>query len=296
MTHIARSAVLATLLLCLAEVGWAQDGRSCSSASLAGAWGYIETGTVVTPAGPVPGAAVGRYDFDAAGGFSGTQYSSVGGNLAQDTKLGAYTVNPDCTGTLTLSVYDPTGRLLRSSVWAFVLTDKAMQLRGTMTSLMLPNGMRLAPIMSMTAARMFPGQGGQTCSNVPGTWGYSWTATFILPTGPAPATAVGRMSVDAAGELTGTQSVSVGGQIGEDTFVGTANVNPDCTGTMTVRAYDQAGALRRTVEWAMVYVDGATEGRAMFKSLTLPDGTAIPLVGTAIARSIFPGRSDGQDQ
>ena len=111
----------------------------------------------------------------------------------------------------------------------------------------------------MTAARLFPGQGARTCSNAPGTWGYSWTATFILLTGPVPAMAVGRLSVDAASEVTGNQTTSVGGQIGEDTFVGTISVNPDCTATMTVNAYNQAGELLRTVDWAGVYVDAGRE-------------------------------------
>jgi hypothetical protein len=104
------------------------------------------------------------------------------------------------------------------------------------------------------------------------------------------------MRVDASGELTGTQTTSVGGQIGEDTFVGTTSVNPDCTGTMTVDAYNQAGELLRTVDWAVVYVDAGREARAMFRSLRLPTGTTIPLVGTASAKKVFPGRGNGQDE
>ena len=78
----------------------AQDRRTCSNASLTGAWGYSETGTVVTPNGSVSAAAVGKYTFDREGTFSGTQHSSVAGTISQDTKLGTYTVNPDCTATL----------------------------------------------------------------------------------------------------------------------------------------------------------------------------------------------------
>jgi len=157
--HIAGTLCFAVLALGLAAVAPAQDGRTCSNASLAGAWGYTETGTVIAPTGPVPAAAVGMYTFDDAGGFSGTQYSSTGGNVAQDVKLGTSTVNADCTGTLTLSVYNQAGNLLRSSVWVIVLTDKATEIRGIMGSMVLPNGMSLAPIMTMTATRLFPGRG-----------------------------------------------------------------------------------------------------------------------------------------
>ena len=111
----------------------------------------------------------------------GPSTSSVGGNVAQDTKLGTYTVNRDCAGTLTLEVYNPAGILLRASTWAIVLTDKATEIRGTMTSLVLGNGLRLSPIMSMTATRMFAGQAARTCSSTPGTWG-------ILVDGDVPST------------------------------------------------------------------------------------------------------------
>lgn len=150
---------LATLLLNLAAVASAQDGRTCSNASLAGACGYTETGTVMVPSqnGPVavPAAAVGRYTFDRAGNFSGTQYSSAGGNVSQDTKHGTYAVNPDCTGTLTLSIYNQAGTLLRNSVWAIVLVDNATEIRGIMTSMVLPNGTPLGPIMTISAKRLF---------------------------------------------------------------------------------------------------------------------------------------------
>ena len=86
--HIAGTLCFAVLALGLAAVAPAQDGRTCSNAGLAGAWGYTETGTVIAPTGPVPAAAVGMYTFDDAGGLSGTQYSSTGGNVAQDVKLG----------------------------------------------------------------------------------------------------------------------------------------------------------------------------------------------------------------
>ena len=143
--HIVGTLCFAVLGLGLVAEASARDGRRCSNASLAGAWGFTETGTVIAPTGPAPAAAVGRYDFDGAGNFAGTESSSVGGNVAQDVKLGTYTVNADCTGTLTLSVYDQAENLLRSSVWAIVLIDKATEVRGTMTSLVLGNGLRPSP-------------------------------------------------------------------------------------------------------------------------------------------------------
>ena len=161
-SSIARTICFAAVLLGLTAVAAAQGHRACSSASLAGAWGYTETGTVMvpttTPPTPVLGAAVGRYDFDFAGNFTGTQYSSAGGTVSQDMKVGTYTLNSDCTGTLTLEVYDPSGTVLRRrSVWAVVLVDNATEFRGIMTSMLaFPSGATLSPIMTLTARRLFP--------------------------------------------------------------------------------------------------------------------------------------------
>jgi hypothetical protein len=152
---------LVTLSLSVAGAASAKDYGVCPNAGLEGAWGYTETGTVMVPSAdgtvPVLAVAVGRYDFDSAGNFSGTQYSSAGGTVVSDAKVGTYTLNPDCTGTLTLKIYDPSGTTLRrTSVWAIVIDDKATEFRGIMISMVLPNGVALSPIMTVTARKLFP--------------------------------------------------------------------------------------------------------------------------------------------
>lgn len=161
--NIVRTIAFAILSLGLATIASAQDHR-CTNPGLVGTWGYTETGTVVvpSPSGPVQvvAAAVGRYEFDFAGNFSGTQNSSAGGTVSQDLKLGTYTENADCTGTLTIHIYDPSGTTLRrTSVWAIVLVDNATEFRGIMTSMVLPNDTPLSPIMTLTAKRLFRDRG-----------------------------------------------------------------------------------------------------------------------------------------
>jgi hypothetical protein len=46
---IVRTICFATLFLALPAVALAQGHRDCSNAGLAGAWGYTETGTVISP-------------------------------------------------------------------------------------------------------------------------------------------------------------------------------------------------------------------------------------------------------
>jgi hypothetical protein len=158
--HSVRIACGVVLVIGLAGAAAAQ-ARGCSNATVKGAWGYTETGSVIapTPTGGtlvVTAAAVGRYDFDHAGGFEGEQNSSAAGAVSHDTKLGTYTINPDCTGTLTLTVYKD-GVAQRLSVWAFVIDDNGREMRAIMTSMTLPTGVPLAPIMTMTARKGIPG-------------------------------------------------------------------------------------------------------------------------------------------
>ena len=161
---IVRTMVLVSLSLGLAATAAAQG--HCVNPGLAGEWGYTETGTVVVPSptgsASVVAAAVGRYDFDRTGNFTGTQYSSAGGTVNEDMKVGTFAVNPDCTGTLTLQIFDPSGTTLRrTSVWAIVLDDNANEFRGIMTSMVLPNGVALSPIMTLTGKRLSPDYGDQ---------------------------------------------------------------------------------------------------------------------------------------
>jgi len=159
--HSFRIACIVVLVIGLAGAAAAQD-RGCSNDTLKGAWGYTETGSVILPAslggGTVTAAAVGKYEFDKAGNFEGEQNSSANGVVGPDTKQGIYTINPDCTGTLTLTAYRG-GVAQRLSVWAFVIDDSGRQMRAIMTSMHhVPYNVDLLPIMTMTATKVMPGR------------------------------------------------------------------------------------------------------------------------------------------
>jgi hypothetical protein len=71
----------------------------------------------------------------------------------------------------------------------------------------------------------------------------------------------------------------VGGGFANETVTGSWMVNSDCTATVTVNIYE-SGALVRTSVLAVVFVDDSSKMRAVQESLTLPDGTPIPVVIT----------------
>ena len=103
--------ILALLLLC-AQIPVAQSESSkvkeCSNATLRGSFGYTSTGALTTSYVPAPLAGpfaeVGRQTFDGKGATDATATLSANGNIVAVTIEGTYTVDPDCTGTMTLDV------------------------------------------------------------------------------------------------------------------------------------------------------------------------------------------------
>lgn len=120
-----------------------------------------------------------------------------------------------------------------------------------------------------------------TMASIAGNWGYTYTGTLLLSSGPVPVAAVGRYSVDLNGNISGTQTRTVAGDTAQELIKGSETVNSDCTGTATIGVYDQSGNLLRTGVLAGVYVNNGKEVHDIFESLVLPDGTQLPVVITA---------------
>ena len=146
---------LATLYVSLVREARAQDENSCSTAKAAGDWGFTLTGTLLLPAGPVPAAAIARGTFDAEGNtVSATEARNVGGEFANETITGSWTVNSDCTGTLTVHAYE-SGKLVRTSVLSMVFVDNLREIRMVQQSLTLPDGTTLPAVITLDAKRLF---------------------------------------------------------------------------------------------------------------------------------------------
>jgi hypothetical protein len=112
-----------------------------------------------------------------------------------------------------------------------------------------------------------------------GNWAYTYTGTIVTPSGPLPVAAVGHFREDTAGNLTGSQARSVAGISGVADISGTASVNKDCTGSATIGVFVN-GVLQRTAVLALALDSNMNHARAIFQSVTLPDGTSLPVVIT----------------
>jgi hypothetical protein len=88
-----------TLALTAAPAAKAAD-RGCSNATLRGTYSDQDTGTIV---GVGPFAGVNVDSFDGKGNMTISGISSLNGSVSPGVETGTYQVNPDCTGTYTVS-------------------------------------------------------------------------------------------------------------------------------------------------------------------------------------------------
>jgi hypothetical protein len=147
----------ATLLLALAAVASAQvrPACTCTAAKVAGEWGYSETGTIITPNGPVSYSSLGRFTLDNAGNYSGARTASVGGTMQDATFQGTATVNSDCTGTVTINFYDANRNLLNTVTKNLVYVDNARGARAIVTSVVKPDGSSVPTVLITDARKVF---------------------------------------------------------------------------------------------------------------------------------------------
>ncbi len=123
--NIGRTTLGLILFVVLASLVPAANARSCSLQGVSGRYGYTISGTIPT-LGAV--AAVGNVSLDAEGNVTGAQTASFNGAIVKETLSGTYTVNADCTGTATISVFR-SGVLVRTSNFDVVWDNNQRELR-----------------------------------------------------------------------------------------------------------------------------------------------------------------------
>src|SRR5215213_5765005 len=91
------------LAIALSLIGSASSlaQESCSVGSLKGQYVFTGRGFIEAIEPGVQRVHYGIYVFDGAGKFTGKQSSSRGGKIGREKLQGTYTLDADCTGTLT---------------------------------------------------------------------------------------------------------------------------------------------------------------------------------------------------
>jgi hypothetical protein len=119
--------------------------------------------------------------------------------------------------------------------------------------------------------------GGPPCSlaRAAGNWAFTDSGTVV---GVGPRTAVGRLTLDAAGNLlNGAATSSLDGAIANETFSGTYTVNPDCMGTISVDIF-ASGVELFAITGNIAFDNDMKHMRGIFTSVVEPNGTSLPTV------------------
>ena len=126
------------------------EDRVCSLARSAGKWSFTDQGTVLSIGSRT---AVGVFTFDGTGNLQkGVATSSLAGAVAAETFSGTYTVNPDCTGTISVDIFSSGTEIL--TVTLNIAFDEDMKhVRGIFTSAATPNGTLLPTVINLDARK-----------------------------------------------------------------------------------------------------------------------------------------------
>ena len=97
---------------------------------------------------------------------------------------------------------------------------------------------------------------------------------------------MGHYHQDTAGNISGGQARTVAGSPGNEDITGNVTANRDCTATATINVLVN-GQLQRTAVLSLVYDSDGNHARMIFQSLTLSDGTNVPVVLTVDGNRLF---------
>lgn len=211
--HTASLILVAVFALSLAAWG------SCSNANIKGNYGYAGTNTDTS--GNLA-ASLGHITANGKGTFTGTQTQSVAGTVSTTTVTGTYTVNADCTGSGTI-----TRKGKNASNYDLTVLSGGKRIQTVDTD---------SGVIGTSYAEA---QGSATCTKagVKGAFGVQATGAFITI---GPVAFNGLLTLDGAGNLSGTESGSVAGQIfSQQSVSGTYTVKSNCTGTLTFQVSGQ---------------------------------------------------------
>lgn len=150
--------ILIGMFLLIALVGLAPSAQAaqCSVAGAAGKYGLTLTGVLITPSGALPAAPVGHAKVDFSGHVTGSEARSVGGGYADETLSGTMAVNPDCTGSMTVSFYENGQEDVRPQ---HRLREQPARTHMVQKSLTLPNGAALPVVITVEAKKTFTEDG-----------------------------------------------------------------------------------------------------------------------------------------
>jgi hypothetical protein len=192
--------------------------QSCGNSDLTGTYFYLISGGVVYGGAQVAAAEFGKFTADGQGNISGQYTDSIGGSLSQGSFSGGYTVQGDCSGTMTLT---DSSQITNTVAFEIVENGASMQVAFSSS-----NG------VAVGGAYRAPSQCGNSSLN--GGHGYLvWGVTYSGG-GSNVYTAAGRFVADGSGALTVKTNTNTIGGPNQVAGAGSYSISNDCSGVAQV--------------------------------------------------------------
>ena len=258
-----RIAFTAAITIVAAAVNIQAEER-CSTSQFRGVYGALAQGDLIfvppgsgIPTGPT--ARVARVDVDGKGTATVHATLSFAGFIFEESYSGPYSVNPDCTMTVTLNVPFPGGLVI------------PLTFDGAISGDLNQNDIMIVNPPGTTVRITLRRQKDNHCDNKDLAGGFmvnmSGAVVFGAAGAPFPFVRVGRVQFDGRGGFTASTHTSSGGVIGTETIAsGTYAVGSDCRFTMN---YTEAG-LANT--WSGMLFD---ESRQAYLLASAPAGQVV---------------------
>ena len=205
-------------------------GGSCSAAMINGTYFYILSGTVSSNGQGVPYAEFGQLVANGSGGISGNSHDNLDGQTNAYALSGNYTVQPNCTGSVSLRVNTQTQASIALS---FQVINNAQSILIAVSN--------ANEVVTGRAYRTTAANGAVQC----GTGSLSGLYGFALTGGESSAgrsflySNSGQLSADGNGNLTAASVANFGGTFSNISGTGTYSLSSNCQGTAAITT--QAG-------------------------------------------------------
>jgi hypothetical protein len=99
-----RISLILQLMVLVASSGAMAGSRECTDSTIQGSYAFTIHGQILMPGGPLLVDGIAKTTFDGNGELTQVSAVAINGNipLIWSPSSGTYTVNSDCTGTMTL--------------------------------------------------------------------------------------------------------------------------------------------------------------------------------------------------
>ena len=255
-------------------------GGTCTNTTLNGTYYYVTGGTLVSGNTIYPYAELGKLVADGQGNVSGRSQASVGGSLASYTLAGTYSVQANCSGTLTLTANS--------------------QASAPVTFQVLNGGEGAVIAYSQQSAvitgRAYRSDGAGQCANASLSGGYAYLLTGVayLSGSGYYYSQAGNVVSNGNGDISGVAMVNTNGTTVATTFTGSYSLGSDCSGTAHVSSSSGTSNYSIAVVengQGIVFLDtdaGTTVGGTAQPQFTAPQ-QAILNSGSLAAQSLSAG-------